>query len=208
LAGFTEGPWRRDGFDVVAARLPSEGWQIADCGTSNSPDSAPYNTNLIAAAPALHATCKHLFAEVARLTAEPGKPLANALHQIATAIGTPANVDPLADLPGLVLAVQALAQRSESSAIVAADAVAAERMAIGAWLRARTMVDAPLARSIERGDHIDNDAPPLPSLRDTLLLRDELHRQIKALEAEVARLHAHTEATSPEGIGGTSGSLA
>jgi hypothetical protein len=111
--------------------------------------------DLIAAAPALHATCLHLHAKVARLTAEPGKPLANALRQIATAIGTPADVDPLADLPGLVLAVQAVAQRAESSAIVAADAVAAERMAIGAWLRARTMVDAPLARSIERGDHIE-----------------------------------------------------
>jgi hypothetical protein len=38
-----------------------------------------------------------------------------------------------------------------------------------------------LSRAIEHGDHI---------------------------EAEVARLRAHTEATSPEGIGGTSGSLA
>jgi len=114
---------------------------------------------------------------------DPGT-LADALRQIATAIGTPAHINLLADLPGLVLMVQGVVQRAESSAIVVADAVAAERMAIGTWLRARTMVDAPLARAIEHGDHIDDDAPPLPSLRMTLLLRDELHRQIKALEAE------------------------
>jgi hypothetical protein len=47
--------------------------------------------------------------------------LSDALRQIATAIGTPAHVDPLADLPGLVLAVQAVVQRAESSAIVAAE---------------------------------------------------------------------------------------
>jgi len=180
--------------------------------------------------------------------------MSDALRQIATASGTPANVDPLADLPGLVLAVQGVAQRAgsrdvrlaaaEGQAAVAvnevkafriafndlartntqlreqaesttagvesrvADAVAAERMAIGAWLRARPGDQGFIARSIEHGDHIDDDAPPLPSLRMTLLLRDELNRQIKALEAEVARLRAHTEATPPEGIGGTPGSLA
>jgi len=64
-----------------------------------------------------------------------------------------------------------------------ADAVAAERHAIGAWLRT-SVRSAPLARNVEHGDHINDDAPPLPSLRMTLLLRDELHRQIKALEAE------------------------
>jgi hypothetical protein len=78
--------------------------------------------------------------------------MADALRQIATAIGTPANVDPLADLPGLVLMVQGLAQRAESAAVLAG--------------------------------------------------------QVRALEAELARLTAHTEATSPEGIGGTSGGLA
>jgi hypothetical protein len=104
--------------------------------------------------------------------------------------------------------VEAVVQRAESSAIVAADAVAAERMAIGAWIHDIAGSYAGLARGVEHGDHIDNDAPPLPSLRMTLLLRDELNRQIKALEAEVSRLRTHTEATSPEGIGGTSGSLA
>ena len=47
--------------------------------------------------------------------------LAEAVKAIATAIGTPAHVDPLADLPGLVLMVQAVVQRAESSAIVAAE---------------------------------------------------------------------------------------
>jgi len=160
---------------------------------------------------------------------DPDDFMAAALRKIATAIGTPANVDPLADLPGLVMMVQGVAQRAESrdirlaaaegqaAAAVAevralretlADAVAADRMAIGAWLRARPGDQGFIARAIEHGDHIDDDAPPLPSLRMTLLLRDELNRRITALEAEVARLHAHTEATSPEGIGGTSGSLA
>ncbi len=65
-----------------------------------------------------------------------------------------------------------------------------------------------LARGIEHGDHIDDDKPPLPSLRMTLLLRDELHRQIATLtaardayRAELDRLKAHTEATSPAGVG-------
>jgi hypothetical protein len=92
--------------------------------------------------------------------------------------------------------------------IVAADAVAAERMAIGEWLRARPGDQCFIARAVEHGDHIDDDAPPLPSLRMTLLLRDELLRQVETLTAEVARLTAHTEATSPDGIGGESGSLA
>ena len=44
---------------------------------------------------------------------DPGT-LADAIRQIATAIGTPADVDPLSDLSGLVLAVQGVAQRAES----------------------------------------------------------------------------------------------
>ena len=226
------------------------------------------------------------------------KEATDAIRQIAAAIGTPEGVDPIADLPGLVMMVQAVAQRSESaaiadrtrrlelayaldtdcadweslttivrvnacchadlasaldkgtgdgsswsamlndvralreSAIVAADAVAAERMAIGAWVRDRDPDDMDrdhIARSIEHGDHIDDDAPPLPSLRMVMLARDEAHKMLArradeverqaarirelfdencALRADVASLHAHTEATSPDGIGGTSGSLA
>lgn len=80
------------------------------------------------------------------------KAATDALRSIATIIGCPANTDPLTDLPGLVMMVQAVVQRAESSAVLAG--------------------------------------------------------QVRALDAEVARLHTHTEATSPEGIGGTSGSLA
>jgi len=43
------------------------------------------------------------------------------LRQIATAIGTPDHVDPLADLTGLVMMVEGLVQRAESSAILAAE---------------------------------------------------------------------------------------
>ena len=223
------------------------------------------------------------------------KEATDAIRQIAAAIGTPEGVDPIADLSGLVMMVQAVVQRAESaaiadrtrrlelayaldtdcddweslttivrvnacchadlasaldkgtgdgsswsamlndvralreSAIVAADAVAAERMAAVAFIRATKATPSSVARSIEHGDHIDDDAPPLPSLRMALLLRDEAHKMLTrradeverqaarirelfdencALRAEVARLHAHTEATSPDGIGGTSGSLA
>lgn len=69
VAGFTEGPWRRDGLDVVPARPSLEGWQIADCGTSNSPDSAPYNADLIAAAPDLHRHLAEAVEEIERLRA-------------------------------------------------------------------------------------------------------------------------------------------
>lgn len=115
--------------------------------------------------------------------------MADALREIATAIGCPADADPLTDLDGLVMMVQRLAQIAESrdlAAIIAeerADAVAADRVAAGAWLRS-SVPSAPFARSIEHGDHIDDDAPPLPSLRMTLLLRDELLRQVETLTAE------------------------
>jgi len=89
--------------------------------------------------------------------------LADALRQIATAIGTPANVDPLADIPGLVMMVEGLVQRAESRDIRLA---AAEGQAAAAVA------------------------------------------EVRALRAGLARLTAHTEATSPEGIGGTSGDLA
>ena len=52
--------------------------------------------------------------------------MVDTLRQIATAIGTPAHVDPLADLPGLVMMVQAVVQRAESSAIVAGQIKALE----------------------------------------------------------------------------------
>ncbi len=157
------------------------------------------------------------------------KATTDAIRSIATIVGCPANTDPLTDLDGLVMMVRGLAERAETVRVVTADrdalraetdariadAVAAERHAIGAWLRAipptpgidsaQTCMNA---RAIEHGDHIDDDAPPLPSLRMTLLLRDELHRQIATLtaardayRAELDRLKAHTEATSPAGVG-------
>jgi len=76
-----------------------------------------------------------------------------ALRQIATAIGTPADVDPLADLPGLVMMVQGVAQRAESAAIVAADAVAAERKAAARWVREWDPRLGQIASQIEDGRH-------------------------------------------------------
>ena len=43
---------------------------------------------------------------------------ANALREIAEAIGCPANTDPLTDLDGLVLAVRGLAERAETVRVV------------------------------------------------------------------------------------------
>ena len=161
----------------------------------------------------------------------------DALRQIATAIGTPANVDPLADLSGLVMMVRGVVEQAESRDIRlaaaeeqtaaavnevkafriafndlartntqlreqaesttagvesrVADAVAAERMAIGAWARsaapgARGSRDQ-IARAIEHGDHIDDDAPPLPSLRMVMLARDEAHKMLTRRADEVER---------------------
>lgn len=108
---------------------------------------------------------------------------ANALRDIATIIGSPANADPLTDLDGLVSMVRGLAERVVGVEARIADAVAADRMAVGAWLRERPLDLRGVASDIEGGDHID-DAPPLPSLRMTLLLRDELLRQVESLTAE------------------------
>ena len=126
-----------------------------------------------------------------------GRQAMSAIRSIATIIGCPANTDPLTDLDGLVMMVRGLAERAETVRVVTADrdvlaaevgariadAVAAERHAIGAWLRERPGI-AYLARSIEHGDHIDDDAPPLPSLRMVMLARDELLRQVETLTAE------------------------
>ncbi len=79
------------------------------------------------------------------------KATTDAIRSIATIIGCPANADPLTDLDGLVMAVRGLAERAETVRVVTADrdalraemdariadAVAAERHAIGAWLRAK-----------------------------------------------------------------------
>jgi len=126
-----------------------------------------------------------------------GRQAMSAIRSIATIIGCPANTDPLTDLDGLVMMVRGLAERAETVRVVTADrdalaaevdariadAVAAERHAIGAWLRERPGI-AYLARSIEHGDHIDDDAPPLPSLRMVMLARDEMLRQVGTLTAE------------------------
>ena len=83
LSGFTEGPWRvahtagQGGIDshkVYADTLP--GYSHPRCvGEANRRFAILADQQLIAAAPALHATCLHLFAEVARLTAELEKPV-------------------------------------------------------------------------------------------------------------------------------------
>ena len=101
--------------------------------------------------------------------------------------------------PGL----RAVALPAESSAIVVVDAVAAERMAIGAWLRSLRVVHPDLdkiARGLEHGDHIDDDAPPMPSLRMTLLLRDELLRQVETLTAERDTLAARVAKLEGENV--------
>lgn len=132
---------------------------------------------------------------------------ANALREISDAIGCPASADPLTDLDGLVMAVRGLAERVVGVDARIADAVAADRMAAGAWIRACVPEGGGYARCIEHGDHIDDGdgAPPLPSLRMVMLARDEAWRQVEALTAEIDRLKAHTEAASPAGIGGTAG---
>ena len=136
-----------------------------------------------------------------------GRQAMSAIRSIATIIGCPANTDPLTDLDGLVLAVRGLAERAETVRVVTADrdalmaetdariadAVAAERHAIGAWLRT-SVRSAVVACNIEHGDHIDDDAPPLPSLRMVMLARDELLRRVDALTAERAALLARVGA--------------
>ena len=111
---------------------------------------------------------------------------ASALRDIATAIGCPANVDPLTDLDGLVMMAGGLAERVVGVEARIADAVAGERAAIAEYVRRRTMYPT-LTHAIESGYHIDDDKPPLPSLRMTLLLRDELLRQVETLTAELDR---------------------
>lgn len=106
---------------------------------------------------------------------------ASALRDIATAIGCPANVDPLTDLDGLVMMAGGLAERVVGVEARIADAVAGERAAIAEYVRRRTMYPT-LTHAIESGYHIDDDKPPLPSLRMTL--RDELLRQVETLTAE------------------------
>jgi len=198
LAGFTDGPWRmsiENGSGVVAghrhaivsAYSSPLGWPCVRIERASGP--------LVLAAPDLHADCLALHAAVAERDA--------ALHQIATAIGAPAGVDPLADLPGLVLMVQGVVQRAESSAIVVVDAVAAERMAIGEWVRSLRVVHPDLdkiARGLEHGDHIGDDAPPMPSLRMTLLLRDELLWQVETLTAERDTLAARVAKLEGENV--------
>ena len=75
LSGFTEGPWRvgkpNGGFHIIRTHETQ-----SICGFPANKSYNEANAGIIAAAPALHATCLHLFAEVARLTAELEKPVA------------------------------------------------------------------------------------------------------------------------------------
>lgn len=57
----TEGPWMLDGYRVFVNR--TEGFEVADCGSSNSPDDAGGNAALIAAAHDLAYTVEALQAE-------------------------------------------------------------------------------------------------------------------------------------------------
>jgi hypothetical protein len=110
--------------------------------------------------------------------------LIDAIHSIATIIGCPANADPLTDLDGLLMAVRGMAERVVGVEARIADAVAADRMAIGAYI-VRNGDHPRFAQCIEHGDHIDDDdAPPLPSLRMVMLARDEAWRQVEALTTE------------------------
>lgn len=52
LDAATPGPWAREGLSVSVTYPCSEGWEVADCGTSRSPDTAQFNADLIAHAPA------------------------------------------------------------------------------------------------------------------------------------------------------------
>ena len=76
LAGFTEGPWRiaytagQGGIDSSKVYTDEIKEYPVCIGDVNPYRYVPADQALFAAAPALHATCKHLFAEVARLTAE------------------------------------------------------------------------------------------------------------------------------------------
>jgi hypothetical protein len=78
LSGFTEGPWEWGGTDrerfMVPGLVTPRGLYIVTAWTHTSPvevkPAVPVDARLIAAAPALHATCLHLHAEVARLTAD------------------------------------------------------------------------------------------------------------------------------------------
>ena len=126
------------------------------------------------------------------------KATTDALRSIATIVGCPANTDPLTDLDGLVSMVRGLAERAETVRVVTADrdalaaevdariadAVAADRAAVCAWVREWDPRLGQIASHIEDGRHINDDAPPLPSLRMVMLLRDELLRQVETLTAE------------------------
>lgn len=69
---------------------------------------------------------------------------------------------------------------------VVADALALDRYRIGAWLRERGHAD--LARAVEHGDHVDDDQPPIPSLRLVMAARDMHMQRADDAEAEVKRL--------------------
>ena len=101
------------------------------------------------------------------------------------------DADGVTAVDAIAAIVQAPGLRADVDARVA-DAVAAERHAIGAWLAARDQGN--IAIAIEYGDHIDDDAPPQPSLRMVLLLRDELLRQVETLTAERDRALARVGA--------------
>ena len=102
------------------------------------------------------------------------------------------DADGITAVDAIAAIVQAPGLRADVDARIA-DAVAAERHAIGAWLRT-SVRSAPFAHNVEHGDHIDDDAPPLPSLRMVMLARDEAWRQVEALTAERATLLARVGA--------------
>ena len=74
-----------------------------------------------------------------------------------------------------------------------ADAVAAERAAAAAWVREWDPRLGQIASHIEDGRHINDDAPPLPSLRLTLAARRLVLEQLTASEDETKALRAERD---------------
>lgn len=170
-----QGDQRGNSHTGILARGTWERWQLVEEGRRRFPWAFRVPLGAWAERPAAPVTVADVIASEQ----------ANALRQIAAIVGSPKGSDPTTDLDGLVSMVRGLAERVVGVEARIADAVAADRMAAGEWVRA----DSPgsrvqIASAIEHGDHIDDDVPPLPSLRMTLLLRDELLRQVESLTAE------------------------
>ena len=115
---------------------------------------------------------------------------ANALREIAEAIGCPANADPLTDLDGLVSMARATAERAETVRVVTAD-----RDALRAELDKRVPPHCQHAMDpghdmLGHGVHPDRGGPSVleREAEKRRAERDTLAARVKELEAENARL--------------------